>query len=156
MSATPRTVVNATTVDVTADTPCPPGFQTRYRQLGPLLGGELLGGTVYELDPGERNGPYHYEIGNEECLLILAGRPTLRHPDGRDVLTVGDMVMFPEGADGAHQLINESTTIARVLILSTMRKPSGCAYPDSGKLSTVAGVFRIAETVDYWDGESAG
>jgi hypothetical protein len=26
----------------------------------------------------------------------------------------------------------------------------------SGKLSTLGGVFRIAEAVDYWDGESAG
>jgi uncharacterized cupin superfamily protein len=53
-------------------------------------------------------------------------------------------------------LINESTTITRVLILSTMREPYACAYPDSGKLSTLAGVFRIAEAVDYWDGESPG
>ena len=139
-----------------ADTGSPPGFRTRYRQLAPLLGGDLLGATLYEFEPGERTGPYHYEIGNEECLLVLAGAPTLRHPEGRDVLTAGDMVMFPEGADGAHQLINESTTTARLLILSTMREPSGCAYPDSGKLSTPAGVFRIADAVDYWDGESGG
>jgi uncharacterized cupin superfamily protein len=156
MSATPRPVVNATTIEVAPDTESPSGFRTRFRQLGPLIGGELLGGTVYELDPNERNGPYHYEIGNEECVLVLAGTPTLRHPEGRDELAVGDMVMFPEGADGAHQLINESTTITRVLILSTMREPYACAYPDSGKLSTLAGVFRIAEAVDYWDGESPG
>lgn len=155
MSATPRPVVNATAVEVAADTESPPGFRTRYRQLGPLLGGELLGGTVYEFDPGERIGPYHYEIGNEECLLVLAGTPTLRHPQGRDVLAVGDMVMFPEGPEGAHQLVNESTAVARVLILSTMREPYGCAYPDSGKLSTLGGVFRLAEAVDYWDGEPA-
>jgi uncharacterized cupin superfamily protein len=156
MSARPRPVVNATTIEAAADTGSPPGFRTRYRPLGPLLGGELLGGTVYELDPGERNGPYHYEIGNEECLLVLAGTPTLRHPGGRDVLSVGDMVVFPESADGAHQLINESTAVTRVLILSTMREPYGRAYPDSGKLSTPAGVFRIAEAVDYWAGESTG
>ena len=155
MSATPRPVINATAVEVAAEAGDPPGFRTRYRQLGPPLGGELLGGTVYEFDPGERNGPYHYEIGNEECLLVLAGAPTLRHPEGRDVLAVGDMVVFPEGPDGAHQLINESTAVARVLILSTMREPYGCAYPDSGKLSTLGGVFRISEAVEYWDGESA-
>ncbi len=155
MSATPRPVVTATEVDVEAATDHPPGFQIRYRQLGPLLGGELLGGTVYEFDPGERNGPYHYEIGNEECLLVLDGTPTLRHPEGRDVLAVGDMVVFPEGPDGAHQLINESAAVTRVLILSTMREPYGCAYPDSGKLSTLGGIFKLTETVDYWDGESA-
>jgi uncharacterized cupin superfamily protein len=156
MSTTPRPVLNATAIEVANFAEAPPGFRTRYRQVGLLLGGELLGGTVYEFDPGERNGPYHYEIGNEECLLVLAGSPTLRHPEGQDLLAVGDMVVFPDGADGAHQLINESASVTRVLILSTMRDPYGCAYPDSGKLSTLGGIFSIAETVDYWDGESAG
>jgi uncharacterized cupin superfamily protein len=156
VSAAARPEVNAASIDVAPDREFPSGFPTRYRQLGPLLGAELLGGTVYEFDPAERNGPYHYEIGNEECLLVLAGTPTLRHPEGRDVLAVGDMVVFPEGPDGAHQLINESAAATRVLILSTMREPYGCAYPDSGNLSTLGGVFRLAEAVDYWDGESAG
>ena len=66
------------------------------------------------------------------------------------------MVVCSDGADGAHQLINESAAVARVLILSTKREPNGCAYPDSGKLATPGGVFRIADAVDYWDGESAG
>ena len=155
MSETPRVAVNAASVEVVADRGAPSGFQRRYEQLGPLLGAELLGATVYEFDPGERTSPYHYEVGNEECLLVLAGTPTLRHPEGRDLLFVGDLVMFPEGADGAHQLINESSEIARVLILSTMRVPFGCVYPDSGKASTFAGVFPVGATVDYWDGESA-
>jgi uncharacterized cupin superfamily protein len=154
VSGEARPVVNAATVEVGARE-SPPGFRERYRQLGPLLGAELLGGTVYELDPGERNGPYHYEVGNEECLLVLAGTPTLRHPEGQDVLAVGDLVFFEEGPGGAHQVINESSDVARVLILSTMRVPFGCVYPDSGKASTFAGVFRIADAVDYWDGESA-
>ncbi|HEV7176116.1 MAG TPA: cupin domain-containing protein [Solirubrobacteraceae bacterium] len=156
MTAAPRPIVNAATVDVVPETDVPPGFRSRYRQLRPMLGGEMLGATVYELDPGERSSPYHYELGNEECLLVLAGTPTLRHPEGRDELEVGDLVVFPEGPDGAHQLINESAAVARVLILSTMREPCGYAYPDSGKLSTLGGVFRLADAVDYWDGESAG
>ncbi len=155
MSASPRAVVNASAVEVALDTGAPAGFQARYRQLGPLLGGQLLGGTVYEFDPGERNAPYHYEIGNEECLLVLAGTPTLRHPNGREVLEVGDMIMFADGEGGAHQLINESATVTRVLILSTLRDPSECAYPDSGKLLTADGMFRLGDAVDYWDGESA-
>jgi uncharacterized cupin superfamily protein len=154
MSVTGRPVVNAPSVEVETDSADPAGFQTRYRRLGPLLGAELLGATVYEFDTWERTGPYHYEIGNEECVLVLSGSPTLRHPQGRDVLAVGDIVMFAEGADGAHQLINESSQLARVLIVSTMRSPFGCAYPDSGKVSTFGGVFPLAATVDYWDGES--
>jgi uncharacterized cupin superfamily protein len=156
MSASPRPVVNVTTVELAADAGDPPGFLTRYRRLGSLLGAELLGATVYEFDPGERTGPYHYEVGNEECLLVLAGAPTLRHPEGRDVLEAGDMVTFPEGEPGAHQLVNDSTGVARVLILSTKREPRACVYPDSGKLSALGRLFRFAQEVDYWDGESAG
>jgi uncharacterized cupin superfamily protein len=150
-----RPVVNAAAVEVETAGGAPEGFRTRYAELGPLLGGELLGATVYEFDPGERTGPYHYEVGNEECLLVLAGAPTLRHTEGRDVLDVGDLVMFSEGPDGAHELINESSEVARVLIFSTMRVPFGCVYPDSGKVSTFAGVFPVGAAVDYWDGESA-
>ena len=160
MSATPLPVVNATSVEVMADTGSPPGFRIRYRQLGPLLGGELLGGTVYEFHPGERTGPYHYEIGNEECLLVLAGTPTLRHPEGQDVLAVGDLVFFEEGPGGAHQVINESSDVARVLILSTMRVPVGCVYPDSDRLGIRPSGggpdrldFRRDDAVGYWDGE---
>jgi len=154
VTATPRPVVSAAAVELAAEVGSP-GFRARYRQLAPLLGGELLGGTVYELDPGE-GSPYHYEIGNEECLLVLAGTPTLRHAQGRDVLAVGDLVVFREGPDGAHQLLNESAAVTRVLILSTMREPSGRAYPDSGELSILGGVFRLADAADAGDGESAG
>ena len=154
MSPSTRPAIDVEAVEVVPEDGTPPGFRMRFRQLGPLLGGELLGGTVYELDPGEIGGPYHYEVENEECLLVLAGVPTLRHPEGRDVLAPGDLVCFPEGPDGAHQVVNESADVARVLILSTMRVPFGCVYPDSGKASTFAGVFRIADAVDYWEGEA--
>jgi uncharacterized cupin superfamily protein len=120
------------------------------------MSGQLLAGTVHELDPGERSGPYHYEIGNEACVLVLTGTPTLRHPDGRDVLAVGDLVLLPDGPAGAHQLINESTSVSRVLILSSRREPHERAYPDTGMLATQAGVFRIADAVEGPDGEAAG
>ena len=152
-----REVLNAYSVKLETDATDPPGFQVRYRRLGPLLGaGALLGATVYELDPGERSCPYHYEIGNEECLLVLAGTPILRHPDGRDELAVGDLVTFADGESGAHQLINDSTEPVRVLFFSTMHRPSASAYPDSGKIANPAGIFKIADAVDYWHGESAG
>jgi uncharacterized cupin superfamily protein len=155
-TAAPRPVVDAMGIEVETGWDAPPGFQLHYCQLGPLVGGQMLGGAVWEFAPGTRSGPYHYHHGNEECLLVLAGTPTLRHPEGRDVLAVGDMVVFPEGVDGAHQLINESETGARALMMSTMREPYGCAYLDSGKVSTFGGIFRLTDTVDYWEGERAG
>ena len=61
----------------------PAGFAWRAARLGPRLGAEKLGASVYELQPGERSFPYHYEYGAEEWLLVVAGRPTLRVPGRR-------------------------------------------------------------------------
>lgn len=156
MSASPRPVVNATAVDVEAWPGAPPGFRVRHRGLGPLLGGQLIGASVYELDPGERGGPYHYEFGREEALLVISGSPTLRHSAGRDRLGPGDFVTFPDEPAGAHQLINESQEPVRYVMFSTTAEPFSVVYPDGGKISTIRGVFRLTDAVDYWDGESDG
>jgi uncharacterized cupin superfamily protein len=157
MSGEARPVVNAFSVALETDPTDPPGFQVRYRRLAPLLdAGALLGATLYELDPGERNCPYHYEIGNEECLLVLAGQPVLRHPNGRDHLAVGDLVAFADGEAGAHQLINDTAEPIRFLMFSTKHQPAASAYPDSGKVANVSGIFRLADAVDYWEGETVG
>ena len=58
----------------------PAGFTWRAARLGPRLGGEKLGASVYELQPGERSFPYHYEYGAEEWLIVVAGR-TVTIPD---------------------------------------------------------------------------
>ena len=75
----------------------PAGFTWRAARLGPRLGAEKVGASVYELQPGERSFPYHYEYGAEEWLIVVSGRPTLRVPDGEHELRAGDVVCFPEG-----------------------------------------------------------
>ncbi len=138
-----------------------PGFSWRRAAVGERIGAEKLGASLYELQPGERSFPYHYEYGNEEWLLVVAGRPTLRDPDGEHELRPGDMLCFPEGPEGAHQVRNDTDQPIRVLILSTKISPDLAVYPDSGKLGVWSGkdtdsarIFRIAGAVDYWDDES--
>ena len=137
-----------------------PGFSWRRADLGRLLGAEKIGASLYELEPGERSFPYHYEYGNEEWLLVVAGRPTLRHPEGEHELRAGDVVCFREGPEGAHQIRNDSDEPIRVLISSTKISPDTAVYPDSGKVGIWTGhdadpprIFKIDSTVDYWDGE---
>jgi uncharacterized cupin superfamily protein len=133
----------------------PAGYRSATVQVGPLIAGMALGASVYDLDPGESTAPYHYEHGNEEWLLVLDGRPSLRHAGGGAELEPWDVVCFPEGADGAHKVTNNTDTQVRVVILSTKRKPAVFVYPDSGKLAVVppGSLFRLADEVEYWDGE---
>jgi uncharacterized cupin superfamily protein len=115
----------------------------------------MLGATIYELEPGQSVCPYHYEHGNEEWLLVLEGRPTLRQPHGEDVVEPGDVVAFPEGPAGGHKVTNRSDARVRVLMLSTKSETSIAVFADSGKviLKPVRQVFRQADAVGYWDGE---
>ena len=98
---------------------------------GPELGAALLAATVLELDPGEVSAPYHYVHGRERWLLVLTGRPTLRHPGGEDSLRAADVVCLPEGPAGAHQLLNRSSDAVRALLLSTTGLPANTYYPDT-------------------------
>lgn len=132
------------------------GFRWRHRRAG----GERLGFGLFELPPGERTFPYHFHYGNEEWLIVLAGRPTLRTPEGERELAPGDAVCFPAGPAGAHQVGNRGDEPARVIILSTLVEPSIVIYPDSDKLGARPGVpedrldFPRSAAVDYWEGES--
>ena len=137
----------------------PSGFRRSEVRLGPLLGASRLGATIYEVPPGERMSPYHYEHNNEEWLLVLDGTPTLRTPDRERRLRPGDLVAFREGPEGAHAVSNASREVARVLMLSTKRDPAVAVYPDSDKIaiwrlgSDGIIVSRSAAT-GYWEGEA--
>jgi uncharacterized cupin superfamily protein len=130
-----------------------PGFHHREASIREPLGGELIGASLYEFDPGGQLWPYHYHRNNEEWLIVVTGTPTVRTPEGERELRAGDVVGFPDGEAGAHTLYNRSGGPARVAIFSTLRKGS-TAYPDSGKVAVAGQVFRTTDAVDYWDGES--
>ncbi len=136
-----------------------PGFSWGRARVGAQIGAEKIGASLYDLQPGQKSFPYHYEHGAEEWLICIAGRPTLRTPDGEHELRPGDTVCFPEGPAGAHLVENRGDTPARVLILSTKGFPNGAVYPDSDKIGvwfseTDFGLFRRGDAVDYWEGET--
>jgi uncharacterized cupin superfamily protein len=138
----------------------PPGFRAGMMRLGKDLGAEQTGTSVYDLPPGEALCPYHYEYGEEEWLLVLEGRPTLRQPAGSTVLEAWDVVCFPSGPEGAHGVRNDTDGTVRVLMFSTVNHPAASVYPDSGKVAIWTGnpednvLVRKTSAVDYYDGET--
>jgi uncharacterized cupin superfamily protein len=138
----------------------PEGFRVGHVRFGPRIGARRLGGTVYELPTGQSICPYHWEAGDEELLLVLEGRPSVRHPDGEEELAPGDVVCFPEGPAGAHAVANHAAETARVLMFSTLRMPALTVYPDSDKVGLFNEdprmwlQFRRGDAVDYYTGET--
>jgi len=152
---------NVHKADYTYSPERPDGYRCGTQRFTPLVGGSLITGTVYEVPAGESTVPYHYEYGAEEWLLVLAGRPTLRHPNGEDELEAGDLVCFPEGPAGAHKVTNRGDEPARVMIISTYSRPAVAVYPDSDKLGVWANgaeggpvIVQRSSTVGYWHGEA--
>jgi uncharacterized cupin superfamily protein len=140
----------------------PPGFRSGMLRFGRMVGGAQLGASVYELPPGQAICPYHYEYAEEEWLLVLEGRPTLRHPEGTDRLEPWDAVCFCPGPEGAHGVRNETDETVRVLMFSTVKHPAVTVYPDSDKIGIWTGnkdddlLAPRASAVDYWFGETEG
>src|SRR3954447_20073416 len=95
----------------------PEPFRGGQNRLGPKLGATQLGATVYELPPGQSVCPYHYE-SKEEWLVVLAGRLTVRTPEGESVLGPGDMTAFPAGPSRAHRTSNQTAEPVRLLMFA--------------------------------------
>ena len=107
-------------------------FRLRALRAGAHAGGQALGATLYEIDPGGAVSPYHLHHANEELLVVLSGTPQLRTPAGSRTLEAGAVVAFPRGPEGAHRVSNASTEPARVLLVSTMSFPDIAEHVDTG------------------------
>jgi uncharacterized cupin superfamily protein len=139
------------------------GFRAERARIGYQLGTERLGASVWELQPGEAAYPFHFHFAEEELVVVLEGRPSLRAPEGWRELDAGEAVSFPRGEKGAHQLANRTAEPVRFLAISTNGEPDLVVYPDSQKLGAAERLpagggfrkyFRLESEVDYYDRET--
>ena len=140
----------------------PEGFRAHRSRIGYEVGTELIGASLWELPRGEVAYPYHFHYSDEELVIVLRGRPTLRTEEGLRELEEGEAVRFPVGESGAHQLLNRSTDTVMFVAISSHGRPDIVVYPDSDKLGVgerlprrggLRAFFRRGDAVGYWDGE---
>lgn len=110
----------------------PHGFYRRNRRL------KRLGATLYETPPGAKGSPYHFHHANEEMIIVLSGKPTLRPIEGTQKLKPGDVVACPAGPSGAHQLINDMIETVLTLVISTMNSREIAEMPDRDKVLVIS------------------
>lgn len=126
--------------------------------LGQDAGAEPTGFSVYELPPGQRAWAYHYELNREEWLIVVAGALVVRTPAGDRAFVAGDVVCFPVGEAGAHQVRNDSDEPARFVMPSSWAGDGYVAVrPDSNTALIVGPNFRqivpLDESLDLWERE---
>jgi uncharacterized cupin superfamily protein len=112
-----------------------------------------LGASVWELQPRASQFVYHFHYSSEELLVVLRGTPTVRMHDGERILAEGDVVPFPAGPEGGHQIRNDGDDVARVLLVSANANPDVAEYPESGKVATIVDgqhmYFRSTDAVEH-------
>ena len=137
----------------------PEGHRFSSASLTERVGALRTGLGIYELPPGEATWPYHFELNEEEWLIVLSGEVTVRTPEGERVLRVGDVACFPAGAAGAHAMRNDGQTAARFAMPSSVDPVwGGTVYPDKGTFRLSGNGFshrgRLGERVEYWEGDA--
>jgi uncharacterized cupin superfamily protein len=139
------------------------GFTCKRARIGRQAGAERLGVSLWEVEPGQAAYPYHLHFTEEELVIVLEGRPSLRTREGWHELEPGEVVSFPRGEQGAHQIANRSDATVRFLAFSTSGDPDVVLQPDSGKVGAFerrpdgGGLrvwFRRDDAVGYYEGES--
>src|SRR3954453_11359375 len=117
-------------LDFDAEQDEPPSTWRRAR-LGRLTGAEAGGALRFELPPGASSFPLHVHHANEEMIVVLAGRPTLRSIDSERELSPGGLGGCPGGGRGARRIDYRRDQPVRFLVVSTMYAPEVNEYPDS-------------------------
>jgi len=130
-------------------------YRAREYEVGLPIGARRLGYRFATLQPGARYCPMHSHALEEEMFLVWEGRPTIRTPRGAFECRRGDVIAFPTGDTGTHQLLNASDAPCTVFLLGNDEDEEVAYYPDSDKV-LVAGrhlMVRAAPHLDYYDGE---
>jgi uncharacterized cupin superfamily protein len=139
------------------------GFRCLRARIGRQAGTEKLGLSLFELPPGQAAYPYHWHMAEEELIIVLTGSPSLRTPEGWRTLEPGEVLAFPVGEQGSHQLVNRTSDAVRFLALSNQH-PDIIVRPDSATIGLaerrpegggLAYYFRIDDAIGYIEGERA-
>jgi uncharacterized cupin superfamily protein len=106
--------------------------------------GPVLGASLYELERGNFV-IFHFHHGSEELLVVLRGQPTLRTFEGERQLNEGEVVHFPTGRDGAHEIRNDTDEAVRYVVAGIRVSPEIAEYPDLKKVTGQSkhGIFFI-------------
>lgn len=144
-------------------------YEAQSASLGRKLGSRKLGSQLVIVPPGKKAWPFHAHYVNEEMFFILAGQGQIRIQDKKYVLSAGDLISIPPGPEYAHQIMNISEDEdLTYLAISTMEEPDILVFPDSNKISVVAGsppggsahnrtlhfTTSMEHALNEWDGEA--
>ena len=125
-------------------------------EAGLPIGARKLGYRFVTLEPGAKFCPMHSHAAEEEMVLVWDGAPSIRTPQGEFECRRGDVIAFPVGTAGTHQLGNRSAAPCTLFVLGNEEAHEVAYYPDSNKVLVFHPrrlMLRGEPDLDYYDGE---
>ena len=98
--------------------------------LGDAGGLSQFGVNIVTLSPGSKSSLRHWHEEQDEFAMITEGRLTLIDDTGQTVMEVGDSAAFPAGDANGHHFVNETSEIARFLVVGTRTETETGYYSD--------------------------
>jgi uncharacterized cupin superfamily protein len=109
------------------DVPC----QTRSnRRLGDAFGLTHFGVNLLILAPGTWSSQRHWHTHEDEFIYVLEGNPTLITDQGETRLSPGDCAGFRAGVSDGHQIVNNGSATAKLLVVGARNPDDDVYYSD--------------------------
>ncbi len=114
--------------------------------------------AIYTLPPNKKTYPMHYHVSNTEAFYIISGKGKVLTQTTEHEVKKGDVIVFPPGEKGTHQIINNTNEELVYIDFDTQNSPDVVVYPNSEKVGVIirnqsADFFKSKDKVDYFEGE---
>lgn len=109
------------------DEPC---TERSNRSLGDEFGLRDFGVQLTILEPGAWSSQRHWHSAEDEFIYVLEGRPTLVMDEGETVMGPGDIAGFKAGVANGHHIVNQSDSVAKLLVVGSRKRDDDAFYSD--------------------------
>lgn len=131
-----------------------------YLRLGDAGGLTQFGVNLVRLEPGAMSSLRHWQLQEDEFVMVTSGDLVLVMDEGETPMTVGDCAAFKAGVPNGHCLINRTDSPAEFLVIGTRSEGEVVTYSDVDMKVTVTdkgGVFtrRDGSPLNMAEGENS-
>ena len=119
-----------------------------WKRIAPLAGLTELGASHVTLEPGAWSSHRHWHNGEDEMVIMLAGKAVLVEDDGETEVEAGDILAWAKGNATGHHLINRSESPCTYVAISAGSRTGG-GYSDIDLVFTRDNRFCHRDGTEY-------
>ena len=130
-----KTVINISDLPVRTGSGYPEPYATQVKgrsnvALVNAFGITQFGANITTLEPGAWSSQRHWHLNEDELVYAIEGEMVIVDDTGRHPFKPGQCAGWKANTPNAHYITNDSTKIAKFLVVGTRAKIEEAHYPD--------------------------